>query len=102
MTTQALINVRFRRCLDGGTTQDVFVCGNQLFHTEYARARRQDVKSWSERSTRHILTIMQDDSRHAHDAAWRQAGELRLLEHDFQEVLQPIKCYPVFDANGLK
>jgi transposase InsO family protein len=99
---QLWINVRVRRCLGGNNAQDVFLRGNQLFQAEYTWERRQAVKDWIERTTRHILTNVADGSRRAHDAAWRQAVEMWLLEHGFLEVRQRKKCYPVFDESGFK
>ena len=101
-TAQTWINVRARRCLDGRSAQDVFLQGNRVFQAEYPLERRPVVKSWIEHGTHTILNSMQKGGRRAHDAAWRQAAEMWLLERDFLEVLQPKKCYPIFDAHGLK
>jgi hypothetical protein len=102
MTAQTWINVRVRRCLDGASAQDVFLQGNRMFQAEYTVERRKEVKSWIEQYARTILINMRNSSRRTHDAAWRQAAELWLLEHGFLEVLQPKKCYPFFKVNGLK
>ena len=57
-------------------------------------ARRQAVKGWIENYTQTILLNMRAGSRRAHAAAWRQAVEAWLLEHDFFEVLQPKSVTP--------
>lgn len=101
-TAQRWINVRARQCLQGASAQEVFLQGNRLFQAQYTLERRQEVKSWIEECTQTILNNMRVDSRRAHDAAWRQAAERWLLEHDFLEVLQPKKCYPILYENGLK
>ena len=96
------LNRRPRRCLHGHNAQDVFLQGNPVFQAEYTMARRQAIKSWIEQTTRLILTNVENGNRRAHDAAWRQAVEMWLLEHDFLEVLQRKKCYPIFDESGFK
>ena len=96
------LNRRARRCLEGQNARSVFLPGNRAFQSEYTPERRKEVKSWIENYTRTILLNVRAGSRRAHDAAWRQAVEAWLLENGFLEVLQPKKCYPIFDANGLK
>ena len=101
-TAQTWINLRVCRCLDGNNAQEVFLQGNRVFPAEYTMERRKEIKSWIEDCTQTIVINMRDGSQHAYDAAWRQAVEVWLLEHGFLEVLQPKKCYPIFEANGLK
>jgi hypothetical protein len=61
-----------------GAGQDVQ--GKRLFKAENTLERRPEVKSWLEQSAQRIILSMREGSRHAHDAALRQAAEMRLLE----------------------
>lgn len=92
----ALLNARSRPCLGGTTAAQTFQEARHAFQRVFTVDRRKEVKDWIQDRCLATVERMQAVSRHAHDAARRQAIENWLLDNRLIDVVQPKTVSPLF------